>query len=355
MGLLHDRTGRFSPLLTLTLVGLCLPAAWLAFRAAHGDFSGAAPAGPPGLPPGFADGPGIGGPAAGSGSTPFGPAAAPRFGAPDGGPGGDSARPIYAAIHLTGDWAFRFLILSLMITPFRRLLHWPRLVLTRRRIGLAALAYGLGHLGLYALDQEFVVSKIASEIALRIYLAIGLVALLGLIALGATSWDGAVKRMGAQNWSRLHRLAYLIAGLATLHFFMQTKLDVSETLMWGLFLWAMGWRWLQRDGERAVSLAWLAGLAVAAALATALSEAIWYGLATGVDPLRVLKANFTTVLGLRPCWLVLIFGLVAAASSLIGARRRGAPRPRAAAQDRPSRKERMVPETGRFRFCKSLR
>lgn len=329
MGLLHDRSGRFSPLLTLTLAGLCAPAVWLAIRAANGDFSGAAPADAPGLPPGFGDAPGIGGSAAG-GSGPFGGAAVPTFGAPNAGSGSDSARPIYAAIHFTGDWAIRFLMLSLAVTPFRRLWHWPRLVLTRRRIGLAALAYASGHLLLYALDQEFVLSKIASEIALRIYLAIGLVALIGLIALGATSWGGAVKRMGAENWNRLHKLAYVIAGVATLHFFMQSKLDVTEpTLMWGLFVWAMGWRLLQRAGDRAVSLVWLIGLAVAAGLLTALSEALWYGLTTGVDPVRVLKANFTIRLGLRPCWLVLIFGLAAALSSLIGARRRGAPRPRA--------------------------
>lgn len=335
MGLLHDRTGRFSPLLALTLLGLCLPAAWLLFRALNGDFSGAASAAGPGLPPGFGDGPGIGGPGAGS---PFGGGAAPTFGAPDPGSGGDSARPIYAAIHLTGDWAIRFLLLSLMITPFRRIWHWPRLVLTRRRIGLAVLAYAALHLTLYALDLNFDLGKLASEIALRVYLAIGFVALLGLVALGATSWDGAVKRMGAQNWSRLHKGAYLIAGLATLHFFMQSKLDVSEpTLMWGLFLWAMGWRWLQTRGERAVSLVWLVGLAVAAGLATALSEALWYGLATGVDPARVLKANFTVVLGLRPCWQVLIFGLAAAATSLIGARRRGPARARPQRASPPSR------------------
>lgn len=324
MGLLTDRSGRFSPLLMITLAGLCLPAVWLLVRAAHGDFSGPAPAGP-GLPPGFSDAPGLGGP----GGSPFGGGAAPTFGGPDRPGGGDSARPIYAAIHFSGDWAIRFLLLSLMITPFRRLWHWPRLVLTRRRIGLAALAYACVHFLLYALDQEFVVSKIASEIVLRIYLAVGLVGLVGLIALGATSWDGAVKRMGAENWNRLHRLAYVIAGLATLHFFMQSKLDVSEpTLMWGLFLWTMGWRWLQRSGERAISFSWLIALAVAAGLGTALCEAAWYGTATGVDPVRVLKANFTTVLGLRPCWQVLIFGLVAAVTSLIGAKRRGPARTR---------------------------
>ncbi|HVI28476.1 sulfite oxidase heme-binding subunit YedZ [Hansschlegelia sp.] len=322
MPLLHDRAGRFSPLLALTLLGVLAPAVWLAIRALHGDFSGAAL--PPGLPPGFAGAPGA--PAA-----PFGGAAPSAFG----GAADQAARPITAAIHFTGDWAIRFLLLSLAVTPFRRLLHWPRLVLVRRRIGLAALAYAALHLALYALDQDLVLTKVVTEIALRIYLAIGFVALIGLIALGATSTDGAVKRMGARNWARLHKLAYPIAGLAVLHFTMQSKLDISDPAwMWGLFLWAMGWRLLQNQGERATNLLWLVGLAVAAALATALSEAAWYGLATGVDPARVLAANFSVQLGLRPCWTVLLFGLAAAASSVIGAYRRGPARPRA---ERPAR------------------
>ncbi len=314
MPLLHDRAGRFSPLLALTLLGLLAPAAWLAVRALHGDFSGGAAL--PGVPPGFGD-------AAGAPAAPFGGAAPSAF-------GGEQARPITGAIHFTGDWAIRFLLLSLAVTPFRKLLHWPRLVLVRRRIGLAALAYAVLHLALYAADQDFVLTKIVSEIALRIYLAIGFVALIGLVALGATSTDGAVKRMGARNWSRLHKLAYPIAGLALLHFTMQSKLDISDPAwMWGLFLWAMGWRILQNRGDRATSPVWLVWLAVAAALATAFSEAAWYGLATGVDPARVLAANFSVRLGLRPCWIVLLFGLAAAASSFVGAWRRGPTRPRA--------------------------
>ncbi len=329
MGLFHDRAGRFSPLLTVTLAALVAPAAWLAIRALHGDFSGPAPDAF-GAPPGFQD----------VGSAPFGGNAGSAFAAP----GGEAARPIYGAIHFTGDWAVRFLLLSLAVTPFRRLLHWPRLVLTRRRIGLAALAYALGHFGLYVFDQQFVVSKIASEIVLRVYLAIGFAALIGLIALGSTSTDAAVKRMGGRNWSRLHKLAYLIAGLGLLHFAMQSKLDVTEpTLMWGLFLWAMGWRALQSRGERAVSPVWLTGLALAAGLATALSEATWYGLATGVHADRVLLANFSVRLGLRPCWWVMLFGLAAAASSLIGARRRGAPRPRTARPAQASPAEAAAP------------
>jgi sulfoxide reductase heme-binding subunit YedZ len=338
MGLLHDRSGRFSPLMTLTLIGLVAPAAWLAFRAAHGDFSGPAPlAGPPGLPPGFEGAPGLGAP---GGASPFGPTGG---GTAFGEIGRDSARPIYAAIHFTGDWAVRFLLLSLAVTPFRRLWHWPRLQLVRRRVGLAALAYASAHFLLYALDQNFVLTKIASEIALRVYLTVGFVALLGLIVLGSTSTDAAVRRLGADRWNRLHKTTYVISGLAVLHFAMQSKLDIAEpTLMWGLFLWAMGWRWLQTTADRAVSLPWLIGLAVAAGLMTALTEAAWYGLFTGVDPVRVLKANFTIRLGLRPCWWVLLLGLGVAVSSLIGARRRGPARPRAAkgprleAADRPA-------------------
>ncbi|GLK80864.1 sulfite oxidase heme-binding subunit YedZ [Methylopila turkensis] len=318
MPLFSDRSGRFSPLLTLTLVGLVLPAAWLAMRAANGDFSGPAPA-PFGLPPGFAP----------QGETPFGPAAgaASAFA----GPGGEAARPIYDAIHLTGDWAVRFLMLSLAITPFRRLWHWPRLHLVRRRIGLAALAYAALHLGLYVADQQFDVARVAGEIALRVYLAIGFVALMGLVALGATSTDAAVRRMGAKRWGRLHKLAYAIAGLGVLHFAMQSKLDVGEPmLMWGLFVWAMGWRWLQaRSSESAVDWRWLLGLALTATLATAASEALWYGLATGVNPWRVLAANLMPAYGVRPAGWVLLFGLAATLSSLIGARRRGPDRPRA--------------------------
>lgn len=326
MPLLTDRSGRFSPLLALTLIGLALPAIWLAIRAANGDFSGPAPATPFGVPPGFATG----------GETAFGPTgAAPTLGA---GPGvgprnanGEAARPIYDAIHLSGDWAVRFLLLSLAITPFRRLWHWARLQLVRRRIGLAALAYACGHLLLYALDQQFVLSRIASEILLRIYLTIGFAALLGLIVLGATSTDGAVRRMGAQNWTKLHKTAYVLAGLGLLHFAMQSKLDVGEPMwMWGLFAWAMGWRWLQsRPGDKAIRLPWLLALAAFATLFTVASEAIWYATATGVNPWRVLAANLMPEYGVRPAGWVLLFGLAAAASSLIGARRRGPERPRA--------------------------
>ncbi|MGD0430112.1 MAG: ferric reductase-like transmembrane domain-containing protein, partial [Acetobacteraceae bacterium] len=109
------------------------------------------------------------------------------------------ARSLNAAIHGTGSWAVRWLMLSLAITPFARIVEWPRLLTVRRMLGLTALAYASVHLSLYVVDQNFNLLTVASEIARRFYLTIGFVALSGLIALGVTSTDAAIKRMG-KRW-----------------------------------------------------------------------------------------------------------------------------------------------------------
>ena len=85
--------------------------------------------------------------------------------------------------------------------------------------------------------------KVASEIVLRIYLTIGFVALIGLIALAATSTDGMIKRLGGARWNKLHKLVYPIAILGGIHFLMQTKLDISESVMVvGFLFWLLGYR-----------------------------------------------------------------------------------------------------------------
>ncbi|WP_191062452.1 protein-methionine-sulfoxide reductase heme-binding subunit MsrQ, partial [Geminicoccus harenae] len=153
-------------------------------------------------------------------------------------------RPLEEMIHQTGNWAVRLLVASLCITPLRGVLRWPRLMLVRRMVGVAALCYALCHLLLYVADQGFDLLRVGSEIVLRFYLTIGFVALLGLAALGATSTDAAIRRMGGW-WRRLHRLAYPITALALLHFFIQSKIDVTEpVLLTGLFLLLMGYRLL---------------------------------------------------------------------------------------------------------------
>src|SRR5213075_18133 len=176
-------------------------------------------------------------------------------------------RPFTEAIHQVGLWMLRFLCIALAITPLRQIVQWPRLILVRRMIGVAAFAYGLAHITLYVADLKFDVAKAASQIALRIYLTIGFAALLGLAALAATSTDAMIKRLGARRWQRLHRIVYVIALLAVVHYWMQSKLEIWEpTIMAGIYIWLMGYRLLaQFVGVRGrVPLPWLGGLALIA-------------------------------------------------------------------------------------------
>ncbi|KQP30184.1 ferric reductase [Methylobacterium sp. Leaf102] len=219
------------------------------------------------------------------------------------------AKPITALLHGTGEWAVRFLLLSLAVTPLRRLANWPKLILVRRMLGLTVLAYALIHLALYVVDQNFVLTKVVSEIVSRIYLTIGFVALVGFVVLGVTSTDGMIRRLG-KAWPRLHKTVYTLAVLGLVHYFLQAKIDVSDPVFWtGAFLLLMGWRALQR-------LRWpinpltLLGLAVAVALTTAGLEAAWYGLASGIPAGRVLQANLAFPDMIRPAWWVLGLGLV---------------------------------------------
>lgn len=243
------------------------------------------------------------------------------------------AKPITALIHGTGEWAIRFLLASLAITPLRRIADWPRLILLRRMLGVTAMAYALAHLALYVVDQNFDLAKVVSEIALRIYLTIGFVGLVGLIALGATSTDAAIRNMGP-NWHRLHRLVYTIMVLGLAHYFLQAKIDVSSPVFWtGLFLLLMGWRIMKR--MNAPERPWaLLLLAFAAAGLTALLEAAWYGLASGVPAGLVLSANLDFSGPIRPAWWVLAVGLVLPAVALVRPRK-AKPDRRPAAPGRP--------------------
>jgi sulfoxide reductase heme-binding subunit YedZ len=216
------------------------------------------------------------------------------------------ARPLNEAIHEIGRWTIRLLFVALAVTPFRQALRWPRLVLVRRMIGVAASAYALLHLGLYTVDQAFDLGKIATEIVLRVYLLIGFSALLGLAALAATSTDAMIRRLGGRRWRRLHRLVYPIAVLAVVHQFMQSKADVVEpTVMAGMLLWLMAWRavaWTRADGR--VPLPAVALLGLGAAAMTALGEAIYFTLKVGAPIGLVLEANLNAATGIRPAWLV---------------------------------------------------
>ncbi len=254
-----DRRGRLHPLRAGVFTALMLPAAWLAWRWA-GDALG--------------------------------------------------VRPLTAAIHSTGYWAAWTFLASLLVTPAKALLGMPNLVVVRRMIGVGALCYALVHLLLYAADQNWRLGVVATEILVRAYLTIGLVTLLGLAVLGVTSTDRWVARLG-RHWKRLHQLAYGLAVLALLHFFLQSKADVSQaTVGAGVFAWAMIWRVLPAGRDRGPVP--LLGLALAAAAMAGVFECAWYRFGTRVDPMRVLQGELDISFGLHPADLVFLLGLVTA-------------------------------------------
>jgi len=225
------------------------------------------------------------------------------------------ARPLKQAVNLTGDWSIYLLLVTLAVTPARHILAAPRLLLARRILGLAAFGYAALHLVLYAVDLDLDLGRVASEIALRLYLTIGGVALVGLAALAATSWDGAVRRLGRVRWSRLHRLALACALLSVVHFLLRSPTDTfAPMLLAGLLAWLAGFRLLRWRGE--VGPARLVALAIAAAAFTALAETAWHATATGIDPWRILAAHLNVAVGLRPAWWVLIAGFAAALGAL---------------------------------------
>jgi methionine sulfoxide reductase heme-binding subunit len=228
--------------------------------------------------------------------------------------GGLGARPVTEAIRFSGDWALRLLWLALLIGPARRILGAPRLIRARRILGVGVFGLSALHFGLYALDQQFDWVQVARETVLRIYLAVGAIALVGLAVLAATSSDRAVARLGSVRWNLLHRAIYALAALSAVHFLLRSRTDTFEPmLMFGLLAWLMGYRLLhKRTGD--VTPRALVGLAAASGVVTAVAEVAWHAAATGVDPLRILAANLDIAYGLRPAWWVLIAGLAAAAA-----------------------------------------
>ena len=159
---------------------------------------------------------------------------------------GLGANPAEALIRATGDWTLRGLCLTLAITPLRVQLGWPELLRFRRLLGLLTFGYALLHLLAYAwLDMGLVPEDIVRDIPKRPFVLVGTLALLLLLPLAVTSWNGAIRRLGAARWQALHRLVYAVAVLAVLHFaWMRSgKRLYGEVWVYGLLLAALlAWR-----------------------------------------------------------------------------------------------------------------
>ena len=193
-------------------------------------------------------------------------------------------------VHRTGYWALIFMLVALAITPLRRSGRFGGLIEVRRLIGVGAFVYATLHILLYIADERFDLVKVALEIVKRLYLTVGFVAWLGLLALAVTSNDTMVKRLGALRWRRLHQLTYAVTFLSLFHFFQQTKADFTlPATITGLFGWLMVYRllaaWKGPDLSTLALFVMTLGVSLATFLGEAAGIALWYK----VSPMTVLS------------------------------------------------------------------
>jgi methionine sulfoxide reductase heme-binding subunit len=166
------------------------------------------------------------------------------------------ANPAEALVRATGDWTLRALCVVLAVTPLRVMAGLAVLARFRRMLGLFVYFYLVLHLLSYSgFDMGFDLAEIVKDIAKRPFILVGFAAFLVLTALALTSFNRAIKTMGAKNWLRLHRLVYLVAGLAILHFFWMRagKNDFAEVAVYaaglGLLLSWRVWQAIKKNGS----------------------------------------------------------------------------------------------------------
>src|SRR5215475_91799 len=251
-----------------------------------------------------------------------------------------NARPFNDLTHRAGYWALMFVIISLAITPLRRIARYGALVDVRRMIGVGAFCYAVAHILFNIMHEKFNVLKVATEIVLRLYLTIGFISFLGLTALAVTSTDGMVRRLGGRRWQKLHQLIYVIVLLALIHFFQQTKLDEwVPTFFAGLVGWLLGYRLMVRGRSGEPSALMLFVLTVVVTALTFICEAIGIAIAFNSTPWMVLQMAFDVdlaTLDVRPGWLVLAAGLAVVVLDLVRSRMRK-PRTRTPVAGKPMR------------------
>ena len=147
------------------------------------------------------------------------------------------ANPVEFFLRTTGVLTLLFLLITLAVTPLRKIFGWNQLIKFRRMLGLFAFFYGFLHLVTYGIfDKSLDISAIISDVWQRPFIAVGMLAFFLLIPLAVTSTNGMVKRLGGKNWARLHKLTYLIAILGVVHFWMIVKSDITYPFLFGLVL-----------------------------------------------------------------------------------------------------------------------
>jgi sulfoxide reductase heme-binding subunit YedZ len=288
----RDRRGGLAPLKAVTLVLTVIPAVWLAAMLATGSL----------------------------GPLPFG-----------------------FVLYQTGLWSLWLLLASLAVTPVRVIFRWTGAIALRRMLGVAGLAYTLAHIVVYFTDR-WPIGRFTAELMRRPTIGVAIAATAGLLVLGATSYDGAIRALGSRAWNQLHNLAYPAIGLAILHFAMSPfSVSGPPFFMVGMFIWLMAWRFLYRAQRGADPVA-LTVLSLGAGVAAFLFTVGWLVLYQGRPALGQADVAFTLGGGLAPEWQVVLTGLAVAllAACLRGEAglSRGAVAATAAALDLPLAPER---------------
>ncbi len=168
---------------------------------------------------------------------------------------GLGANPIEFITHATGDWTLRFVVITLSITPARRLLGLPQLIRFRRMLGLFAFFYGCLHFTTYIwLDKFFDVAEMIKDVEKRRFITLGFTGFVLLIPLALTSTAGWIRRLGGRRWQMLHRLIYLTAIAGVVHYYWLVKSDVRKPLQYaGMVALLLGYRgavWLVEKRNR---------------------------------------------------------------------------------------------------------
>ena len=163
------------------------------------------------------------------------------------------ANPIEFITRSLGTWTLVFLLITLSITPLRKLSGWSWLIKLRRMAGLFAFFYALLHFITYIwLDQFFDLNSIYKDVIKRPFITIGFTAFVLLIPLAVTSTNAMMKKLGGKRWQMLHRLIYPIAIFAVLHYWWLVKKDITQPLIYAAVLATLlGYRvWIKRAGEK---------------------------------------------------------------------------------------------------------
>jgi sulfoxide reductase heme-binding subunit YedZ len=147
------------------------------------------------------------------------------------------ANPIEVITRSTGHWTLLLLLITLAITPARRLAHWPSLIRFRRMLGLFAFFYAVLHFITYVwLDKFFDVHDMVHDVYKRPFITVGFIAFVLLIPLAVTSTQKMIRRLGGRRWAQLHRLIYVSAAAGAIHFWWLVKKDIRRPVMYGAVL-----------------------------------------------------------------------------------------------------------------------